>query len=171
MSDFALPPHRGQILKDLVELRKRVGGLAAKQRQGVMYKVKDARELMEKLRDAGDELGMPMVGAVVDSTSYDVAGFETWNNKANKMVPQLVTHTTVTVRFMSNDGSYVDFKGSGHGSSNDDKAGGKASTYAWKDAVVKGLSLPDKDMKDTDDESTPMERGATKPKFNFKKGS
>jgi hypothetical protein len=72
---------------------------------------------------------------------------------------------------MSSDGSYVDFVGSGHGSSSDDKAGGKASTYAWKDAIIKGLSMPDADMADTDDESVPLAKTATPTKkpFSFKK--
>jgi hypothetical protein len=160
------PLNRGQILKDLVALRKAVGGLKAEQRQGVAYKVKDASVLMDKIREAGDELGMVMMGAPVNSVSYDVPGFEVYNKNAGKLVPQLVVHTTVTVRFMASDGSYVDFVGSGHGSSNDDKAGGKASTYAWKDAIIKALSLPNADLVDTDDEQVPMER---KP-FNFKKG-
>ena len=152
-----------KIWSDLIELRKKIGGLQAEQRQGVMYKVKSAKDLMDKVRKAADELGMTLAGAIVGTHSENIPGFEVFNKGANKMVPQLVVFTTVTVRFMSSDGSFVDFMGSGHCSSNDDKAGGKASTYAWKDALIKGLSLPDAEMVDTDDESVPMERPSSPP--------
>lgn len=164
--------YTGKILSDLVAFRKLVGGLKAEQRQGVMYKVKDASALMDKIRAAADELGMVMAGAPISSTSFDIPGFQVFNKNANQMVSQLVVHTTATVRFMSSDGSYVDFVGSGHGSSNDDKAGGKASTYAWKDALLKALSLPNADMPDTDDDVVPMTRvndAATKPKTKWGK--
>ena len=78
--------------------------------------------------------------------------------------------TRSVVRIEAEDGSYRDFVGTGQGADNQDKAGGKASTYAWKDALVKGLCLPDADMVDTDDESdvVPVKRtlgakAATKP--------
>ena len=57
------------------------------------------------------------------------------------------------VRLVSDDGSGITFVGQGHGADRDDKAGGKASTYAWKDALIKGLNLPDADMPDTDNDS------------------
>ena len=142
----------GKILTDLVALRAGVGGLVAKQK-AAPYKTKDAADLMEKLREAADELNMPMTGACVAQT-----------------VTQIVTekgtacHVVGTFRFMSDDGSYVDYVGSGHGADErGDKAGGKASTYAWKDAVWKGLSLPNKEMIDTDDEMPVV----TQPKKNF----
>ena len=43
-----------------------------------------------------------------------------------------LVHVKATVRIMAPDGSYIDMVGSGHGGDGDDKAGGKASTYAWK---------------------------------------
>lgn len=158
-----------KIWNDLIELRKKVGGLKSQQRNGVMFPVKSAKDLMDKIRKGADELNMPMAGATISSNTFDVPGFQVYNKGAGQMVPQLVCHTTVTVRFMSDDGSFVDFSGSGHGSSNDDKAGGKASTYAWKDAVVKGLSLPDSEMVDTDDESVPLAKSSPAVKKSWPK--
>jgi hypothetical protein len=63
-----------------------------------------------------------------------------------------MVHVTSIVRLAAEDGSFVDFVGSGHGQDRDDKAGGKASTYAWKDAILKGLCLPEVDIEDTDNE-------------------
>jgi hypothetical protein len=162
-SGASLPFSNGsKILTDLIALRRAVGGLKAEKKKGVMFPVKSAKDLMKKLRTEADELNMPMAGAVIHSTTFQLDGIEVFNK------PGIGCHTTVTVRFMSSDGSYVDFAGSGHGTSNDDKAGGKASTYAWKDAVVKGLSLPDDDMVDTDDEAKPI---TAAPRKFFKKGS
>ena len=140
----------GKILKDLVELRKKIGGLKAERKPGITFAVKSAKDLLIRLRDAGDELNMPLVGAIVSSNTQLLGPIQVFNKDG------IGCHTTVVVRFMSSDGSYVDFAGSGHGTSNDDKAGGKAHTYAWKAAIINGLCLPDNDMVDTDDESKPV---------------
>ena len=158
-----------KIWTDLVELRRKIGGLKAERKPGVTFAVKSAKELMIKLRDAADDLQMPVAGAIVESITFGLGdNFQVFGK------PGIGCHTSVKVMFMSSDGSSVTFAGSGHGTSNDDKAGGKASTYAWKDAVVKGLSLPDDDMVDTDDESKPVSSATTAkavPKKVFKKWS
>lgn len=143
-----------KILSDLIALRKAVGGLKSERVAGVMYNVKSAKKLMEKLRAAADELEMPVCAAVVKQEVTQVGGVEFYRKNIDKNVPGIGCHCISTVRFMSSDGSFFDFVGSGHGTSEDEKAGGKASTYAWKDAVVKALVLPDDDMVDTDDEGT-----------------
>lgn len=65
----------------------------------------------------------------------------------------IICHIVSVIRVIAMDGSFVEFVGSGHGAGfDDDKVGGKASTYAWKDGWIKGLNLPDEEMVDTDDE-------------------
>ena len=55
-----------KILSDLLQLRKKIGGLKAEKKAvGPAYAVKSAKDLMIKLRDAADELHMPLAGAVV----------------------------------------------------------------------------------------------------------
>ena len=126
----------------MVQLRRKIGGLKAEKKAAVPFPVKSAKDLMIKLRDAADELNMPMAGAVI-------------HQDVNSESSDRGTKASVTsvVRFMSDDGSYIDFVGSGGGMATDDKAIGKAITYSWKSAVVPGLALPDADMVDTDDES------------------
>lgn len=139
-----------KIHTDLIALRKKIGNLEAKQRQGVMYKVKSWEELEEKLRLAADELEMPMAGSPVSQKHHyyePIVGVD----KNGKPQTMLIHHCESTIRFMSSDGSYVDFVGSGHGSGTDDKSGGKASTYAQKDGVLKGLRIPNNIIPDTDD--------------------
>lgn len=143
---FQQQKYEGKILSDIVKLRKMVGGLQARKVNGVPYAVKSARELDVKLREAADKLDMVMAGSVVYSSINPEP-----SDKGTKV------HVTVTVRFMSDDGSYLDFMGVGSGQATDDKAGGKAFTYAHKVAVCKGCMLPDAEMVDTDDESIPAE--------------
>lgn len=142
-------PVHEQILADLIKLRKAIGGLVAEKKAGgPNFPVKSAKDLAIKLRKAADEVGMPIAGAVVKQKvthlprPLDRNGQETGT----------AIHVVTTVRFESADGSFREFVGSGHALDAQDKAGGKASTYSWKDAVTKGLSLPDKEMVDTDDE-------------------
>lgn len=152
-----------KILKDMVELRGLVGGLQAK-RGGAPFPTKSAKELCIKLRASADSLGMVIAGGIISQS-----------------VTQLpcergtLCHAVTTVRFMSDDGSYLDFVGSGHGgdvpsdkgTGGGDKAGGKASTYSWKDAVTKALCAPDQEMVDTDDEMPEVVQ--SKPNYSFGK--
>lgn len=173
MTELGLKP---KIRTDLLALRKKIGGLKAEKKGGVMFPVKSAKDLMIKLRDAADELQMPMAGAPIamdyqeralslgsadEVTTRTTFSEKTTDDDASELVksetkrterPSTIVTCRVTVRFMSDDGSYVDFVGFGQGGDTQDKAGGKASTYAWKDAITKALSLPDADMVDTDDE-------------------
>jgi hypothetical protein len=77
-------------------------------------------------------------------------------NKRDSVSPvfRTLAHVKSTVRLIAPDTSFIDLDGSGHGGDVDDKSGGKASTYAWKDALLKGLSIPHEDMVDTDDDSS-----------------
>ena len=148
-------PESKKILQDLVELRKKIGGLKAEAKKGgASFPVKSAKDLMDKLRKAADELGMVCAGSVVGTSVHSD------RTSTDRGVNTLVTITHI-VRFMSSDGSHMDFVGVGQGGDTQDKAGGKASTYAWKDAVVKALALPDAEMVDTDDEGAPFDKVST----------
>lgn len=144
-----------KITSDLLALRRKLGGCVAEQKQGVMFKVKSAKDLHIRLRTAADELNMPMAGAVVHQSTEQLAPIQGVDRKGQPQTTFMVACVT-TVRFMSDDGSFEDFVGSGNGAGNDDKSGGKASTYSWKDAIIKGLCLPDDEMVDTDDENVPL---------------
>lgn len=131
------------------ELRRRIGGLKAEKKQGVTYAVKSAKDLMDKLRDALDELGYNAPIVELQGGAMDVErGTQAF--------------LIATVEVQCPDGSCARMRGAGHGCDSQDKAGGKASTYAWKDALVKGFSLPDKEMVDTDDEEKPIKGGPKK---------
>lgn len=147
----AWSPGPPQIHAGLIALRKAIGGLQAKkQANGPQFAVKSAKDLGIKLRDALDETGLVCF----------VVGQQGGNLEVEKGT---AAYVQTLIRVGAPDGSYVDFAGSGHGADRDDKAGGKASTYAWKDALVKGLNLPDAEMVDTDDEvgNSPVRKQAT----------
>lgn len=158
----------------LMELRRAIGGLAAKkstEAYGPKFPVKSSKELFQKLGQSLADLNL--LAYVVHQAPHHFEYAYTDNN-GNARVGTGI-HITATVRVAAEDGSFVDFVGSGHGMDKDDKAGGKASTYAWKDAILKGLTIPEKDLLDTDDEegagdarvakkATPTARTISEPK-------
>ena len=137
-------------------VRNSVGGLKAEKKGGVPFPVKSAKDLMLKLRKALDEHNCAITVSRAEPYTLPYTEDKNGNNVTNFYV-------SVELTFHTPAGTMV-FCGLGGGSSTDDKALGKASTYAFKDAVVKGFTLPDDDMVDTDDESVPQ-----KPKYNFGK--
>lgn len=144
-----------QIHEMLLKLRREVGSLAAKkQAGGPMFPVRGAKELNQKLAQALNDLDM--LAPVIDQqvTFIDTANIPANINDKGRPTFRTLVHVKATVRLIAPDGSYLDVVGSGHGGDTDDKAGGKASTYAWKDAILKGLSIPHEDMVDTDDDSS-----------------
>lgn len=149
-----------QIASRLVELRREVGGLKAEvQRGGPRFAIKSSKELMGKLRDALDKLGL--VDFVCSMTGGNIPlGDDTDGTLAFLMA---------TVRIGAPDGSFAELVGAGHGADQQDKAAGKASTYAWKDAHVKGLDLPDADMVDTDDDERPLPGGLRQKRLTVSK--
>lgn len=125
------------------ELRRRIGGLKGRKKEEVKFEVKSAKELMIKFRAAIDEMGLlSWITEMPSAKSLDV---------------QKGTGADVhaVVRIGCPDGSYIDLHGYGQGADSQDKAGGKAVTYAWKAALIYGLCLPDKEMVDTDDDDAP----------------
>lgn len=137
----------------LLALRKEVNHIAAKRQPGVPFPVRGAKDLAQKLAEALVRLDLlaPVVHQEVVLMDTDPALVGT--NKSGGPRFSTMAHVKATVRMIAEDGSYIDMVGSGHGADGDDKAGGKASTYAWKDAILKGLTIPDAEMADTDDDS------------------
>lgn len=152
-------PNPPLIHAKLRDLRIAVGGVkATKQAGGPMFPVKSSKDLANKLGQALCDLDLiaPVVAQEISLIDTDkIPGNST---ASGKPVFRTLAHVKATVRVGAADGSYVDFVGSGHGGDVDDKAGGKATTYAWKDAILKGLTTPEQDMVDTDDEE-PSKRG------------
>ncbi len=141
-----------------IELRRHIGGLVGKKKEKVPFPVRSAKDLMIKLRKALDALSMDAY--VVKSDVVQIP--TTWEEPGE--APASACHIVSTVRLVCPDGSFCDMVGSGHGFSDDDKGGGKGSTYAWKDAVCKGCDVPDEEMVDTDDthrERRPAKKGGT----------
>jgi hypothetical protein len=139
----------------LLELRRKVGGLKAEKANGLSFKIKSAKVLMDKLREAIDDVGLVCFVVAQEGGNVDTER-------------GTLAFVKATIRVGAPDGSYADFVGCGHGADGQDKAGGKASTYAWKDALVKGLCLPDADMDDTDDDEAPVKGGVQKRQAKVK---
>lgn len=141
-----------QIHEKLQKIRELVGTLEAEKKAGVPFKVKSSEALGLKLRAALDATGcnarLVRVVAKALPTLPAVPPTDDFGGEDAVFCAQ----ATVTVRITAPDGSYADFEGFGMGTASDDKAAGKAVTYAVKCAYVYGLNLPGAAMPDADDE-------------------
>lgn len=146
-----------QIHDMMRQLRIEIGAVAAvqsKEKFGPKFPVRGAKDLAQKLANALNTLNMeaPVIAQEVNLLPTDqIPGNE---RQSGNPVFRTLAHVKATVRLIAPDTSFIDMVGSGHGGDVDDKSGGKASTYAWKDAILKGLSIPHEDMVDTDDDSS-----------------
>ncbi len=152
----------GKILALWAAVRKDVGIVEAKRKQGMKFDTRAATDLYDKVREACDRHGVLVYphegrskGVVVeDGTLADVELY---------VMAQAIE-----------DGSCLQLYGYGQGADNQDKAGGKAGTYAFKQALIQaclagGSKTPKKDrIPDTDDTDTAIEGGVraktSKPK-------
>jgi len=140
-----------QIHKKLIAIRKAVGGLKAKKEAtGPNFAVRKASDLMAKLRTAIDK---EECHVMVVSQSIITGDLDKIPPDGKGRVFRSAATVTTRVRICAPDGSFVEGEGSGGGGDADDKAVGKASTYSYKDALIKLLTLPDADTVDTDDEA------------------
>jgi hypothetical protein len=161
---MAVSPNPPQIHGKLRELRQAVGGLKAKKVQGgPMFPVRGAKELAQKLAQALNDLDMVAPVIAQEVTLVDTKDIPSNATNSGKPVFRTLAHVKSTVRVGAPDGSYVDMVGSGHGGDVDDKAGGKADTYGWKIAILKGLTIPEEDMVDTDDDSSDTKELSASP--------
>lgn len=144
------------VLTLLAQLRREVGILKAKKKEGVRFKVRSAEELNDKLRDKAIELGLLI---------YPIGAF----GKAYPLEDGTLAECNLTLRIQAVvDGSYIDVAGFGLGADSQDKAGGKAGTYAWKAALIQTLLAGG--AEDTDDTDTPIP-GGVKAKGKAKKAT
>jgi hypothetical protein len=152
----------GAILKLWDAVRKQVGVVELKKKNGMKFETRASTDLMDKLSQALNDHGVlvyPTSGSgkglvVEDGTLADV-------------------ELTIVAQAIE-DGSRLEFYGYGQGADTQDKAGGKAGTYAFKQALLQalqagGTKAPKKDrIPDTDDTDTPIEGGVraktSKPK-------
>jgi hypothetical protein len=148
-ADDAYQGAPGKVLGLLRDLREQVGTLKAKQKQGVKFKVRSLDELVDKIRKPANDLGLLIY-------PYRAEG------KGHVVDSGTLAEVTLVVRIQAlEDGSYVDIMGFGLGADNQDKAGGKAGSYAFKQALVQALLAGG--AEDTDDTDTPI-KGGVRPK-------
>lgn len=146
-----------QIHDMMRKLRIEIGAVQAKKSDdkfGPKFPVRGAKDLAQKLANALNTLNMeaPVIAQEISLLpTENIPGNE---RSSGNPVFRTLAHVKSTVRLIAPDTSFIDMVGSGHGGDVDDKSGGKASTYAWKDAILKGLSIPHEDMVDTDDDSS-----------------
>lgn len=149
--DSAEPPQIHNLMR---QLRIEIGAVEAKKSEdkfGPKFPVRGAKDLAQKLANALNKLNMEAPVVHQEITLLDTDKIPGNERQSGNPVFRTLCHVKSVVRLIAPDTSFIDVVGSGHGGDVDDKSGGKASTYAWKDAILKGLSIPHEDMVDTDD--------------------
>lgn len=153
----------GMILKLWKQLRESVGVIVARKKKvepgakELKFKVRSAEELVDKIREKCNELGILVYpGAVVGHAIATEDG-------------TLAEVQLTVIAQAIEDGSSLQFAGFGLGADYQDKAGGKAGTYAFKQALIQALlaggtaSAKALGVHDTDDDDAPI-KGGVKPK-------
>jgi hypothetical protein len=143
----------GAILRLWGELRSKVGVVELKKKNGMKFETRASTDLIDKLSQAANDLGVLI---------YPAGG----NGKGIVVEDGTMADVELTVVAQAiEDGSCLEFYGYGQGADTQDKAGGKAGTYAFKQALVQallagGTKAPKSHrMPDTDDTDTAIEGG------------
>lgn len=131
--------------------------LQRRKKDGVKFLVRDASELVDKLRAATNALGIIIYPGVATRGSGQVVEKGTLADVNMVVIAQSVE-----------DGSMLGFGGYGQGADSQDKAGGKAMTYALKAILIQAAQLGGSKtakalgVHDTDDTDAPI-KGGVKP--------
>lgn len=148
----------GDILQLWQLIRQEVGTVPKERKQGMKFDTLSAENVIDKVRDAADRHGVLVYPVMVQGVGHAIED-------------GTLADVTVTFNVQAiSDGSYITIAGFGLGADSQDKAGGKAGTYAMKQALVQALLANGSTKKggigrknaiaaDTDDTDTPIEGG------------
>lgn len=148
----------GAILRLWSSLVSETDSLPRRDKPGIKFKVRDAAELVDKLRVITNRLGILVYPGVATHGEGKVVEDGTLADVNMVVIAQAVE-----------DGSMLGFGGYGQGSDSQDKAGGKAMTYAAKAILIQAAQLGGSKtakalgVHDTDDTDTPI-KGGVRPK-------
>lgn len=155
IEEFWVP---GRILQLWRELIQNTDVLPRRDKPGIKFKVRDAAELIDKLRAVSNTLGI----LIYPGVGTEGKGIVTDNGT-------LADVNMVLIAQAVEDGSLLAFGGYGQGADNQDKAGGKGMTYAHKAILIQALLMGGSKtakalgVHDTDDSDTPI-KGGVRPK-------
>lgn len=144
----------GRILQLWRELVQHTDALPRRDKPGVKFKVRDASELIDKVREASNSLGI----LIYPGMGTEGKGIVTDNGT-------LADVNMVLIAQAVEDGSLLAFAGYGQGADSQDKAGGKGMTYAHKAILIQALLMGGSKtakalgVRDTDDTDTPIKGG------------
>ena len=159
----------GAVLRLWQQARERVGVVKAQTKQGVKFKVRSAEDLVDSLRQVANDLGLLIYPAPVVMGWSGSPAFTSMGRLHQIEDGTLAEVNQAFIVQAVEDGSKLALYGFGLGADNQDKAGGKAGTYAMKQALIQALLAGGKDnakalgVADTDDTDTPIAGGVKKP--------
>lgn len=145
MFDGMVDGKPGAVLRAVLELRKRVGIIDKKKKPGMRFETRSSEDLIDAMRGPCNELGL-----LIYPTECKGNGFPVEDGTLAAVGLDVVVQSV-------EDGSAIKWAGFGLGADSQDKAGGKAGTYAFKAACLQGLLAAG--AEDTDDTDTPIHGG------------
>jgi hypothetical protein len=165
LKDESGRPVPGKVLGLVDKLRQTIGILRKVKKEKVKFLVRSSEDLIDKLRDRANELGLLIYPTPAVLNERGEAVF----TSQGKMSPiEDGTLAEVNQAFIIQcieDGSKLAIFGFGLGADSMDKAGGKAGTYAQKAALIQALQLGGTasakalGVVDTDDDGAPIKGG------------
>lgn len=135
----------GMILALWLQLRKRVGLIKAIRKPGMKFDTRAADAVFDEVRPIANELGILIYPHETSGQGFPL-------EDGTLAAVNLVIYCQAV-----EDGSLLQIAGFGLGADNQDKAGGKANTYAFKSALLESLLA--QGQVDTDDTDTPIRGG------------
>jgi ERF superfamily len=154
-------PKPGKILELWKKLRVSVGVIQAKQKPGMRFKTRSSEDLIDAVRQKANSLGI-----LIYPRESNGVGFVVEDGTLASVNLTIIAQAV-------EDGSSIQIAGFGLGADSQDKAGGKAGTYAFKAALIQALlaggteNAKSLGVVDTDDSDAPIE-GGVKPKTRAK---
>lgn len=143
----------GAILAKWAKIRHDVGVISKEKKNGMKFATLSSENVIDKVRDAANDEGVLIY-------PYSTVGH------ALLCEDGTLCDVNVTFRVQAiEDGSYITIAGFGEGADSQDKAGGKAGTYAMKAALVQALLAAGSKARgglkapDTDDTDEPIPGG------------
>lgn len=146
----------GEILVLWDRLRKQVGVIEREKKPGMKFEVRTAETTIGEVRKAANELGILIYPHEARGAGYPVED------------GSLATVTVSIICQAISDGSCLCIAGFGLGADSQDKAGGKAGTYAFKQALLQAMLA---NGADTDDDHEPIKGGVRPPVKKYTKES
>lgn len=155
-----------EISKAIVSVMKEVKGIEKSMTVGTgnnAYKGVSDKDVKNAIGKAMEKYGLCMIPVDVEPTLQIDRWMETGGQYGDKQKQSVFTSVKTKYMLLHESGEYIEVMGYGHGTDTQDKAAGKATTYALKYALLYTFMVPtgkidDADAEHSDDKEVPQKQ-------------